>query len=245
MKPHVEAGLENQGLIILQWMEGLMEQNCRLYLHICSQFGIHWPGILWDWIFGLWIVQHVRIRIAQGGGNITASAAHFCVAGRCKCDHIHNWTGLSDAEPLSVVVHFWQRPFSKISYLIPTLHRVIRHKIQPVFFSVTAVIFDSLLQVCVKSHSEGLRQGCIIYQCPVKEEGLQLIFDLRCLAEGFYGRRRSCGPSSVSLKRFWIYTLIVAQIYCDDGVLLEGKMNLGTNMSSMNYISSYSCMQLN
>lgn len=64
-------------------------------------------------------------------------------------------------------------------------------------FDVTAVIFDSLFQVCAKSHPEGLSQGCIIYQCPVKEQELSADLWFTAPVRRIYSCRLSSRPSSV------------------------------------------------
>lgn len=120
-------------------------------------------------------------------------------------------------------------------------------------FDVTAVIFDSLLQVCAKSHSEGLSQGCIIYQCPVKEQELSADLWFTVPACRIYSCRLSSRPSSVIEALLdlcsdcctdllcWCWTL-GGLVLISSPEIVACKMILDTNSCSMNYINyAFAC----
>lgn len=115
-------------------------------------------------------------------------------------------------------------------------------------FDVTAVIFDSLLQVCAKSHSEGLSQGCIIYQCPVKEQELSAHLWFTVPVCHIYSLRLSSRPSSVIEALLdlcsdcctdllcWCWTL-GGLVLISSPEIVTCKRTLARNSCRMNYIN--------
>lgn len=194
------------------WWGTSADATCSLVVNWCSL-----TRDSRDWIFGWRIMQHVQMTMTQDVCNLHSLSSRLGFLLILAWADDMNLITFTSYQPQTAWSHstLLAMPSCKDKLFNPD---ITPSKLAPsqktTCFDVTAVIFDSLLQVCAKSHSEGLSQGCIIYQRPVKEQELSADLWFTVPVRRMYSCHLSSRPSSVSLKRFWIYVLIVAQIYC-------------------------------